>query len=186
MACPPPSPPRPKGIGPVDPETLTPMFAPTYPPRPGVLTFIGVVSLLWSITTVLGVIVGIIVSIGIGAGSWLLGPIAGAFGSLLGLMAIVWLVGASLLSILLFQAGWRTLKGDPSGIALHRIWAWISLVLDALALLTTGGLHAGSWWGVIYAVGVLYATRLPEVEAYVASQQGGPFTKPTAPFDREF
>src|SRR3954466_14551999 len=118
------------------------MFPRSFPPKPGILTFLGVVSLLWSVTTVLGVIVGIVVSLGLGAGSWLLGPVAGAFGSLLSLAVIAWLVLASLLSILLFQAGWRTLQGDPSGIALHRIWAWISLVLDALALLTTGGLHA--------------------------------------------
>ncbi len=162
------------------------MFPRSFPPKPGILTFIGVVSLLWSVTTVLGVLVGIVVSVGIGAGSWLLGPVAGAFGSLLGLAAIVWLLGASLLSILLFQAGWRTLQGDPSGIALHRVWAWISLVLDAFALLTTGGLHAGSWWGVVYAVGVLYATRLPEVQAYAAHVEGAPHAKAPAPLDPDF
>ena len=156
------------------------------PPKPGVLKFIAVVSLLWSVTTFLAVVVGLVLVLALGAGSWLLGPAAGAVGSVLGILAILWLIGSSLLSLLLFFAGWKTWRGDPEGIRLHRLWAGISLVLDVLALLTTGGLHAGSWWGVVYAAGVLYATRMPEVLAYVAAVEGRSFAKPMAPVDRDF
>ncbi|WP_435016854.1 hypothetical protein TA3x_004435 [Tundrisphaera sp. TA3] len=156
------------------------------PPKPGVLNLIGVISLLWSLTTVLGVVVGILVLIGLSAGSWLLGPVAGAVGSLLGVLGILWLIAASILSVMLFMAGWRTLQGDPSGIRLHRTWAWISLVLDAVGLLISGGLYVGSWWGVLYAVGVLYVTRTPEVLAYLDVIEGRGYLKPTAPFDRDF
>lgn len=162
------------------------MFARGLPPKPPILNVIGVISLVWSLTTVLGVFVGILVLLGLGAGSWLLGPVAGAVGSFFSLLGILWLVGASILSVILFLAGWRTLQGDPYGIRLHRGWAWISLILDALGLLISGGLHAGSWWGVLYAVGVLYVTRTPEVLGYIASVEGGWIAKPAAPIDRDF
>lgn len=162
------------------------MFETRLPPKPAILNVIGIISVLWSLTTVLGVFVGVLVLLGLGAGSWLLGPAAGAVGSLLGLLGILWLIGASILSVILFLAGWRTLWGDPSGVRLHRNWAWISLVLDAVGLLISGGLYVGSWWGVLYAVGVLYVTRTPEVLQYVAALEGGWLVKPAQSLDPDF
>jgi hypothetical protein len=134
--------------------------------RPGLLTFIGVVSLIWSSLSLVGVAVGTILSLALGGGSWLGGPAVGAIGSAIALVVILWLVASSLLSILLFVAGLRTLRDDPSGLGLHRLWAWISLVLSVLTLLGSGR-SSSSWAGLAYAVTVLYVTGLPEVRAYV-------------------
>jgi len=142
------------------------MSARAFGPRPSVLTLIGWVSLIWSALSLAGVFVGIFLFAVVGAGSWLGGPVVGALGSLIGLVAIAWLVVGSCLSLFLLSAGWRTLADDPSGVDRHRTWAWISLVLDAVALLLSGGLWASSWWGVIYALFVLHATNRPEVHAY--------------------
>ncbi len=89
----------------------------------------------------------------------------------------VWMVVSSILSILLFQAGWKTLPRQPAGIRLHRLWAWISLTLDAVLLLLTGGTAAHSWAAILYAVGVLYVTGLPEVRAYHGFDGPGPKPK---------
>ena len=51
------------------------------------------------------------------------------------------------------------------GVSLHRAWAWTSLALDAFALLFSGGLAANGYFGLIYAVAVLYCTTPREVEA---------------------
>ncbi len=155
-------------------------------PRPGVLTFIGYVSLIWSALSLVGVFAGVGLFAVIGAGSWLGGPIVGAVGSLVGVVAIVGLLVGSILSLLLFTAGWRTLRDDPSGVDLHRRWAWISLALDVVALILSGGLWASSWWGVAYALGVVYATGLPEVRAYCGERPFATAGKPAAWDDEAF
>src|SRR3954452_614149 len=102
-------------------------------PRPGLLTFIGIVSLIWSSMTLVGSVVMVFVLFLVGAGSWFLGPVAGAVGTLLVTLVCLWMVASSILSILLFQAGLKTLRDDPAGLRLHRLWAWISLALDVVA-----------------------------------------------------
>ncbi len=147
--------------------------------RPGILTVLGVVSLIWSATALVGLVVGALVLVAVGGGSWLLGPVAGAVGTLVGLLMFGWMVASSLLSILLFRAGWKTLRDDPDGIRLHRLWAWISLALDALLVLVSGGSAITSWAAVFYAVGVLYVTGSPEVRAYFGLD--GRYEKPAKP-----
>ncbi len=155
------------------------MRPPFDPPRPGILLFLGLVSLIWSALTLVGGLVIAGIALAVGLGSWLGGPIAGAVGSILGLVVAGWIVLSSILSLLLFVAGWRTLRGDPSGIALHRTWAWISLALDAVALLASAGASPTNWGGLIYALIVLYAINLPEVVAH--AHGGGPAVGPGKP-----
>lgn len=135
----------------------------SFGPRPAIATFFGVVSLVWSICTLGTSLVFLLICSLVGAGSWLGGPIVGAFGTALSLAVAVYLIFSSFLSFVLLSAGWLTLQGDPRGITLHRTWAWISLALDALTLLMTGGLTPG-WFGLIYAIAVLYFTTPREVE----------------------
>ena len=135
-------------------------------PRPGLLTLIGVVSLIWSSMTLIGSVVATFFLLLAGAGSWLLGPLAGAVGTAVVALVVAWMAASSILSILLFNAGWKTLKGDPAGIRLHRLWAWISLALDVIGLLGSGGTAPNSWTGVVYAIAVLYITSTPEVLSY--------------------
>ncbi len=135
-------------------------------PRPGLLTFIGVVSLIWSSMTLLGSVGAAVLFLVLGAGSWFFGLIAGAVGTVVAALVFLWLAASSILAILLFQAGWKTLKDDPDGIRLHRLWAWISLGLDIVGLLASGGTAPNSWTGILYAGAVLYITSQPEVLAY--------------------
>ena len=134
--------------------------------RPGLLTFIGIVSLIWASLSLIRVAIGTVLSLALGGGSWLGGPTVGAIGSSIALLVIFWLFVSSILSVLLFVAGLRTLRDDPSGISLHRLWAWISLILTVLSLLGSGR-SSSSWVSLAYAVTVLYVTGLPEVRAYV-------------------
>lgn len=116
-------------------------------PRPAIATFFGVVSLIWSLCTLGSSLILLLICSLVGVGSWLGGPIVGALGTALSVAVAIYLVFSSFLSFVLLSAGWLTLRGDPSGITLHRTWAWISLVLDALTLLMTGGYRpAGSAW----------------------------------------
>jgi hypothetical protein len=130
------------------------------------LTFIGIVSLIWSSLTLIGSVVMALVLLLVGAGSWFLSPMAGVVGTTLATLIIVWMAASSILSILLFNAGWKTLKDNPAGITLHRLWAWISLALDAIALLGSGGTAPNSWTGIVYAIAVLIITSSPEVTSY--------------------
>jgi hypothetical protein len=136
------------------------------PYRPGVVTLLGVISLAWSSLTFLGAMFAILAAMLFGAGSWLLGPVAGAVGTVVGGLMVLLILAHSVLAILLFCGGWNTLVGAPSGRELLRLWAWISLVLDGLTLVVTGGLSPTSWWGLIYALAVIVVTDWPEVRAY--------------------
>jgi hypothetical protein len=134
--------------------------------RPGILTFLGIVSLIWSTMTLVGTVVGVVLCLLVGAGSWFGGTVVGTIGTIVATLVLLWLVACSILSILLFKAGLDTLRDDPAGIHLHRLWAFISLALDLVGLMATGGMAANSWTGLIYAGAVLYLTNLPEVRAY--------------------
>jgi hypothetical protein len=154
------------------------MSLPHQRPRPGLLTFIGIVSLIWSSMTLVGSVVAAFLLLIVGAGSWFLGPLAGAVGTLVVTLVVLWMAASSILSILLFNAGWKTLKDDPAGIRLHRLWAWISLALDVIALIGSGGTAPNSWTGVAYAIAVLYITSSPEVLSYYGFD---PRVKPPKP-----
>ena len=132
--------------------------------RPPIATVFGVVSLLWGGATLAGSLLWIGLFALIGAGSWLGGPVVGLVGTAIGVVGSIYLVLASLLSFVLLAAGWYTLQGDMRGVSLHRTWAWTSLVLDAFALLFSGGLAANGYFGLIYAIAVLYCTTPREVE----------------------
>lgn len=156
--------------------------------RPPIATFFGVVSLLWGIATLAGSLLWIGLFALIGVGSWLAGPVAGVVGTAIGVIGSIYLVLASLLSFVLLAAGWYTLQGDMRGVSLHRTWAWTSLVLDAFALLFSGGLAANGYFGLIYAVAVLYCTTPREVEARWGPSMNGPAdqAKPTYTGDPDF
>jgi hypothetical protein len=136
------------------------------------------VSLIWSSMTLIGSVVTAILLLFVGAGSWFLGPLAGAVGTLVVTLVVIWMAASSILSILLFNAGWKTLKDDPAGIRLHRLWAWISLALDLIALIGSGGTAPNSWTGVGYAVAVLIITSSSDVIAYYGLD---PRVKPPKP-----
>jgi len=136
------------------------------PPRPGILTLIMIISFLWSGLSVLRFVLWAIFALIIGVGSWFFGPVVGAVGSMAGLLGIGLMLAFSILSLLLFAAAWHTAKGDPAGRSLHQTWAWINIIMDGFALILTGGLSPMAWWGLLYAVGVLYVMSQPEVRAY--------------------
>ena len=135
-------------------------------PRPAMAVIIGVVGLTWAVCTLAGEILGIALCALIGAGSWLGGPILGFVGTALSLVVIGYLVVTSLLSFLLLWAGWLTLSGDPRGVTLLRTWAWISLILDVIALAATTGFAANGWFGLFYAVAVLYFTTPSQMNVH--------------------
>ena len=162
---------------------------PTPAPRPAIATFFGVVSLIWATITLSGTLLGIVIFAVVGAGSWLAGPLVGAIGSAISVVVILYLILASLLSFVLLRAGWLTMQGDPRGIDLLRLWAWISLVLDALSLLLSGGLAANGYFGLVYAVAVLYYTTPLEIKSRWDTNPhqmhyGKP--KPASGFDPDF
>ncbi len=150
--------------------------------RPGILTFLGVVSLVWSSLSLVGVVLGIVLFAVFGMAGWLGGPVAGAVTMLIGALAILWMVASSFLSFLLARAGWRTLHDDPSGIRLHRTWAWISLALDAVGLLLSGGTLPNSWVGISYALLVLHVTNLHDVQLYQSRLTAGPWAWAGKPY----
>jgi hypothetical protein len=156
--------------------------------RPPIATVFGVVSLLWGVATLGGSLLWIGVFALIGAGSWLAGPVAGVLGTAVGVVGSIYLVLASLLSFILLAAGWYTLQGDMRGVSLHRTWAWTSIILDAFALLFSGGLAANGYFGLIYAIAVLYCTTPREVEARWEPAMHGPAgkAKPTHHGDPDF
>jgi hypothetical protein len=136
------------------------------PPRPPVLTLVATVSLIWSGIKVMFVVLWAVFAMLLGIGSWLLGPVVGAIGTLASMGVIAWMALGSLLSILLFAAAWYTFLGDPQGRELHRLWAWLNIALDLFALVLTWGVSPTSWFGLVYACFVLYVMELPEVQSY--------------------
>jgi hypothetical protein len=156
------------------------------PPRPGIVTVVGIISLVWSSLTVLRVIAWALVVSVLGFASWFLGPAVGAFGSLVGMLAILLMILHSLLSLLLFLAGWNTLRGDPSGRSLHQTWAWINIILDGLALLFSHGIAPGSWLGLAYAIALILIMDQPEVRAYFDHRSLPPGYKPEGVVDDRF
>lgn len=160
---------------------------PTPEPQPTIAKFFGVVSLFWALSTLGGVLLGMGLFLVIGVGGWLVNPIVGAVGSAIGVVAIGYLLLSSFLSFLLLSAGWKTLQGDPRGISQHRTWAWLSIVLDAVSLLVSGGIAANGYFGLIYAVAVLYFTTPREIHLrWEAQPAGSPYVKPTMPGDSDF
>lgn len=162
------------------------MGTPYEPKRPAVLTLVAVVSFLWSGLNVLLVILGMFFSLILGAGSWILGPAVGVVGSFIGMVVIVLIILSSLMSILLFMAALHTWQGDLAGRSLHRIWAFINVLISGLALLFSGGHARISWWGLVYALSVLYVMGLPEVVAYFNRQGIGSAFKSGGVLDDEF
>lgn len=163
---------------------MTPSRART---RPGLLTLIGIVSLVWASLSLFRVVAIGFVSVILGGASWMGGVHAGAIGTLIALILIALMVVSSGLSIILFLAGWKTLRDDPAGVRLHRIWAWISLAL-ALISVATSGRSSHPWIDLFYAVAVLYVTGLPEVRAYFNEARSSKPIKPgkSRPWDDEF
>jgi hypothetical protein len=136
------------------------------PPKPGVLSIVAIVSLVWSGLNVLRLILWAALWLLLGIGSWLLGPAVGAVGTLFSVVVILLSVAQSILSIILFMAALATMRGEPAGRTLHLWWAWINLFLDGTALILTAGLLPSSWWGLAYAIAIIYVMGLPEVRAY--------------------
>jgi hypothetical protein len=141
------------------------------PPRPDVLTVVGVLSLMWSGLNMLRLVLWVVVVLILGVGSWLLGPALGTIGTLFSMMIILLLIAQSILTVILFIAGLATLRGDRAGRTLHQWWAWINIVVDCLALLLTWGLSPAAWWGLVYALAILYVMGLPEVRSYFQGDQ---------------
>ena len=83
---------------------------------------------------VLGFGLVVLAAIGVSTLSWLGGPVVGALGLFAGIVIFAIAGLKSLLSLLLFAAGWKTLQGDPAGRAYHRLWAWMIVVLDVVNL----------------------------------------------------
>ena len=133
-------------------------------PRPVIATFFGLISLVWALVMLGWVGVVVALAVLIGAGSWLGGPILGVLGTAIGGIIAIYCILSSLLSFVLLWAGWLILRGDPRGVPLLRLWAWISLIFDTLTLLMSGGFTATSWGALLYAVAILYFTRPPEIE----------------------
>jgi hypothetical protein len=129
--------------------------------RPGLLTLIGVVSLIWASTRLFGVLFTLFFN----SASWAWGVQAGLDGIAIGALLLLGMIGSSGMSVLLGLAGWRTLKDDPASVQLHRIWGWISLALALLGALSSGR-SVYSWALLAYSVGVIYVVGRPEVRAW--------------------
>lgn len=146
------------------------------PGRPGVLNTVAIVSLLGSIVNVVWVVLlGVIVAF-VGAASWLGGPVLGLPVTVVAGVLIVVLLAHSILSILLFIAGWKTWTGEPGGRPLHLAWAWIIVVIDVIDLVFTGGIDPGAWVRLIYAAIVILVMRRDDVRAYFDRHRRGPAT----------
>jgi hypothetical protein len=137
-----------------------------FPPRPTPLTIVATLSLVGSALTVLAVIFKIFFGALVGVGSWLLGPIVGLIGSVVGIGMILTTLLQSILSLMLFSAALKTFEGDYRGRTLHQVWAWITIALQGFPLVFGGHLSRLGWWSLLYALLVLYVMRLPEVLAY--------------------
>ena len=133
-------------------------------PRPAIATIFGITSLIWGIVMLGWVLVVIALAAVIGFGGWLFGPITGLAGTAIGSIIALYCLLSSSMSFMLLWAGWLILRGDPGGIKLLRLWAWISLIFDALTLLFSGGTAPTSWGALIYAFAVLYFTRPDEID----------------------
>ena len=157
-------------------------------PRPAIATFFGITSFVWALILLGWVLLVIAVAAVIGVGSWLGGPVIGAVGTAVGGLIALYCVLSSLLSFVLLVAGWRILVGDPRGLPLLRLWAWASLVFDVLSLLLSGGLSGTSYFGVAYAVAVLYFTTPQALESRwtMADGYAYPGSKPKMPIDPDF
>ena len=133
-------------------------------PRPTIATLFGVISLIWGISMLGWILVVIALAVLLGVGSWLGGPVLGLVGTAIGSIVALYCLLSSSMSFMLLWAGWLILQGDPGGIKLLRLWAWISLIFDALTLLFSGGTAPTSWGALIYAFAVLYFTRPDEID----------------------
>lgn len=140
--------------------------------RPALATFFGWTSLLWAIFMLGWVLVVVGFALLIGVGGWIGGPALGFVGSAIGAIIALYCVVSSLTSFLLLYAGWLILRGDPAGVSLLRLWAWISLIYDTLVVIFSGGLAATSWAAATYALAVLYFTRPPEIERQWGAPDG--------------
>jgi hypothetical protein len=140
------------------------------PPRPTLLTLVILVSFLLSVFDVAWFVITTAGLLGVTLFSFLGGPlIGGAVSIVVGFVLLIAFV-RFFLSILLFTAAWYSWRGDPLGWVYHRRWAWITIALDVLALILTFGVSAAGWWGLIYAILVLYVMDQPDVRAYFHRQ----------------
>lgn len=143
--------------------------------RPGILNTVALFSILLSVLNVVWVVVIGAVAAFAGVAGWLLGPVVGALGSLVAAVVILVLLLQSILSVLLFSAGWKTWGGAPGGRSLHLAWAWITVVLDLLDLAFTAGIDGGAWIRLIYAIGVIVVMNRDDVRAYFDRDNVRPF-----------
>lgn len=134
--------------------------------RPGVLGFVSAMSLVLSVVDVCWLFLITLALMGVSVASWFAGPWVGAVGFVLAAVLFVFALVRGCLSVLLFMAGWRTMHGEPSGLTLHTTWAWITVALDVVNLMLTAGLSPSSWWGLAYALFVLWVMSRPQVLAY--------------------
>jgi hypothetical protein len=154
--------------------------------KPGSVTAIGLISLVWSLISLVGFGALALAAIGLSTLSWLGGPVFGVVGLALGMVLMILAGLKSMLSLLLFVAAWRTLEGRPSGRSLHRAWAWTILVVDALDLIFTGGMDPTAWWGLAYAFTVLFVTDQPEARAFFDRDRLGWSVPRKVRFDTDF
>ncbi len=137
--------------------------------RPGVLDIISVVSFALSILNVLWLVAVAVLLAAAGAASWLGGPVVGVLGTAIGLFLAIFLILQSILSIMLFNAATATWRGDPAGRSRHKLWAWLTIILDVIDLIFTWGLDPGAWFRLGYALFVLFAMNRGDVAAYFDS-----------------
>jgi hypothetical protein len=145
-------------------------------PRPGILNLITIISFFISVLDVLGFLCGLSVALGFATLSWLLGPVGGLIGAFVGSVLVLAAFVRSFLSLVLFSAAWNTWAGLPTGRSHHLLWAWLTIILDLIDLLLTWGWNPATWWGLVYAVCLIYVMDLPEVRAYFEREvPGAPF-----------
>ncbi len=138
-------------------------------PRPGILTVIGGLSLVWSIASPLCVGLAFL---------WFAISMTGTPSKInmnVQCFLLGWFVASPTLSLVLFFAAWTMLNDDPRTLKLNRSWARISLTIDALVLVVLGMANVpGQLFmplgivliDLIYASIVLYAAGLTKVRAY--------------------
>ncbi|MFO0960485.1 MAG: hypothetical protein U0800_24135 [Isosphaeraceae bacterium] len=141
--------------------------------RPGVINLITIISFLISGLNVLWLIVVSILILAASAMTWLAGPAVGVVGSLIGVVIVGLLLAQFGLSVLLFSAAWASLHGAPAGYSRHKLWAWIIIALDLVALLFTGGFDFAAWIRLGYAVFLIIMIDRPEVRAYFGLPNAG-------------
>ena len=154
------------------------------PRRPGILNALLLFSFILSFLNIVWIIVVAAIVTIFGAAFFLLGPLAGALGSMVAGLIILVLIIQSLMSVLLFAAAWKTWGGDPGGRSLHLAWAWITVVIDLIDLAFTAGLDGGAWVRLIFAAVVIFIMNRDDVRWYFDRVQAeAPLTKPSAPGD---